>query len=65
VTHQYIEYRSGYKYQLAVDYQTGTSIMCKEDGVLSGVAKVYYEALKALGKPSTDPKTEKPIFRAP
>ena len=39
--------------------------MCKEDGVPSAVAQVYYEALKALGKPSTDPKNAKVVKRAP
>ena len=139
MTGQYIEYRSGYKYQLAADYHAEISIkpatdidtqflslkkqgnlivksgyawdgisgpvvdtdknlraslvhdalyqlmrlkkisakdnkdkadklfkkMCKEDGVLSPVAQVYYEALKALGKPATDPKKAKLIKQAP
>lgn len=39
--------------------------MCKEDGVPSAVAKLYYQALKRLGKPSTDPKNAKVAFRAP
>ena len=39
--------------------------MCKQDGVSSMVAQVYYEALKKLGKPSTDPKNAKKIKRAP
>ena len=39
--------------------------MCREDGVLKPVAKVYYEALKALGKPSTDPRNAKQIEQAP
>lgn len=139
MTDKYIEYRSGYKYQLATDYHAQISIkpsddidtqfisldkqgnllvksgyawdgtsgpvvdtvnnmraslvhdalyqlmrmrkipvkdnkkkadklfrkMCKEDGVLSPVAQVYYEALKKLGKPATDPKNAKPVRRAP
>ncbi len=39
--------------------------ICKKDGVLSPVAQAYYEVLKKLGKPSTDPKNAKEIKRAP
>lgn len=39
--------------------------MCKEDGVLSPIAQLYYEALKRFGNPSTDPKNEKPVLKAP
>ncbi len=39
--------------------------ICKEDGVLSPLAQIYYEALKKLGKPSTDPKNAKKIKCAP
>lgn len=39
--------------------------MCKEDGVPSAVAHIYYEALKKLGKPATDPKNAKKVKRAP
>lgn len=41
------------------------SKMCKEDGVLSGVANLYYLALKKFGDPSTDPKNSKKIQAAP
>lgn len=39
--------------------------MCKEDNVLSPIAQLYYEALKKLGNPSTDPKNIKKIHKAP
>lgn len=39
--------------------------ICREDGVSSPVAQVYYKALKALGKPATDPKNAKAVKRAP
>jgi len=39
--------------------------LCKDDGVPSAVAQVYYEALKQLGNPSTDPKHAKKIHQAP
>ncbi len=39
--------------------------MCKEDGVLSPIAHIYYEALKKLGNPATDPKNAKEVKRAP
>lgn len=39
--------------------------MCKEDGVFSPVAQLYYEALKKFGKPATDPANTKPIHKAP
>jgi len=41
------------------------SKMCKEDGVPSAVAQVYYKMLKKLGKPSTDPKNAKIVKCAP
>jgi len=139
MTDKYIEYRSGYKYQLATDYRAEISIrppedidtqfisldtqgnlvvksgyawdgtsgpvldtdnnlraslvhdalyqlmrmrkisakqnkdradklfrkMCKEDGVFPPVAEIYYQALKSLGKPSTEPKNAKEVKRAP
>lgn len=39
--------------------------MCKQDGVPSPVAQLYYFALEKMGKPSTDPANAKPICRAP
>ena len=39
--------------------------LCKEDGVLGIVAQAYYEVLKRLGNPSTDPKNIKKILNAP
>jgi hypothetical protein len=39
--------------------------MCKKDGVLPKIADIYYEALKKLGNPATDPKNAKEIHRAP
>jgi hypothetical protein len=39
--------------------------MCREDGVPAGVAQVYYAALKRLGKPSTEPRSAKPVWLAP
>lgn len=39
--------------------------MCKEDGVFSPVAQLYYEALKKFGKPATEPANVKPILFAP
>ncbi len=39
--------------------------MCKEDNVLSAIAQLYYEGLKKLGNPSTDPKNSKKIHQAP
>ena len=39
--------------------------ICKEDGVSSWKAKVYYEALRTFGKPATSPENKKKIHRAP
>ncbi len=39
--------------------------LSKEDGVLSAIAQIYYEALKKLGNPATDPKNAKKVKRAP
>ncbi|MFH1982363.1 MAG: DUF1353 domain-containing protein [Pseudomonadota bacterium] len=39
--------------------------LCVADGVPAAVAGIYYEALKKLGKPATDPKNAKTIHRAP
>ena len=39
--------------------------MCKDDKVLSPIAQLYYEALKKLGNPSTDPKNVKKVYKAP
>lgn len=39
--------------------------MCRKDGVASALAHIYYQTLKKLGKPSTDPKNTKKILRAP
>ncbi len=39
--------------------------ICKEDGVSGIVAQTYYEVLKKLGNPSTDPKNVRKIFKAP
>jgi len=39
--------------------------MCKEDGVFSPLATIYYTALKKLGKPATDPKKAKVVLSAP
>lgn len=39
--------------------------MCKRDGVPSPVAQLYYQALRKLGKPATDPKNAKPVISAP
>ena len=39
--------------------------MCIEDGVEKRVAESYYTALKLAGKPNTDPKNKKRVFRAP
>jgi hypothetical protein len=39
--------------------------LCKEDGVPSSVALVYYQALKKLGKPAADPKHAKKVKTAP
>lgn len=39
--------------------------LCKEDGVPSAIAQIYYQALKKLGNPATDPKNAKKVKRAP
>ncbi len=39
--------------------------MCIEDGVSRAVAHTYYLVLKALGKPSTDPKNKRKVLSAP
>ena len=39
--------------------------LCKKDGVPSAVAQIYYQSLKKLGNPSTDPKNAKPVLQAP
>lgn len=39
--------------------------MCKKDGVLSAIALIYYQVLRKLGNPSTDPKNVKKVKRAP
>jgi hypothetical protein len=52
-----------YKYKVRAD--TLFRRMCKEDGTPSIIAQIYYEALKKLGKPSTDPKRGEKIRHAP
>jgi hypothetical protein len=39
--------------------------MCIEDGVSRAIAHTYYLVLKALGKPSTDPKNKRKVLKAP
>jgi len=39
--------------------------LCKEDGVPGIVAQAYYEVLKRLGNPSTDPKNVRKLLQAP
>jgi hypothetical protein len=39
--------------------------LCKTDGVPASFARIYYEALKKLGKPATKPENAKKIYRAP
>ncbi|NNF97740.1 MAG: hypothetical protein HKM93_00015 [Desulfobacteraceae bacterium] len=39
--------------------------ICIKDGVLRPVAQAYYEVLKRLGKPATDPKNAKKLKYAP
>jgi hypothetical protein len=39
--------------------------MCKEDGVSSFTANIYYEALRKFGKPSASPENKRKIHRAP
>jgi hypothetical protein len=53
--------RSKYKDKAVRLFRT----ICIEDGVLSPLAGVYYQVLKRLGNPSTDPKNAKDVKRAP
>ena len=39
--------------------------ICKEDGVSSWRANVYYEVLRSFGKPATGPENKRRIHRAP
>ena len=39
--------------------------ICKEDGVSSLRANVYYKALRRFGKPAASPENKKKIHRAP
>ena len=39
--------------------------IAKQDGVAGVVAQAYYEVLKKLGNPSTDPKNARKILEAP
>ena len=39
--------------------------ICKEDGVSSFRANVYYKALRRFGKPAASPENKKKIHRAP
>lgn len=39
--------------------------MCMQDGVPRKIATAYYLGLKLGGKPATDPKNRKKIYRAP
>ena len=39
--------------------------LCKEDGVAAPIAQLYYEALRKLGNPASDPKNEKKVKQAP
>lgn len=39
--------------------------MCKQDGVPSTVAQLYYMGLEKLGKPAADPANVKKVYRAP
>ena len=39
--------------------------ICKEDGVSSFRANVYYKALRKFGKPAASPENKKKIHRAP
>jgi len=41
------------------------AVMCEEDGVWWPVARAYYAALQAFGKPSATPESKKKIRRAP
>jgi hypothetical protein len=39
--------------------------ICKDDGVSSLRANVYYKALRKFGKPAASPQNKKKIYRAP
>jgi hypothetical protein len=39
--------------------------ICKEDGVSTRVANVYYKVLRKVGKPAASPENKKNIHRAP
>ena len=39
--------------------------ICKDDGVSSLRANVYYKALRKFGKPAASPENKKKIYRAP
>ena len=39
--------------------------ICIEDGVPRTTAQIYYLGLKMGGKPATDPKNKKKVYRAP
>lgn len=39
--------------------------MCIEDGVFPTMAEVYYEVLKRLGEPATEPENVKEVYYAP
>jgi len=39
--------------------------MCKQDGVSSFRASVYYKALRKFGKPAASPQNKKKVHRAP
>ena len=39
--------------------------ICKDDGVSSFRADVYYRALRKFGKPAASPENKKKIHRAP
>lgn len=39
--------------------------LCKQDGVLSPLADLYYQSLKRYGDPAADPKNAKEIQKAP
>ena len=39
--------------------------ICKEDGVSSVRASIYYKALRKFGKPAASPQNKKIVHRAP
>ena len=39
--------------------------ICKEDGVSSMTANIYYNALRRFGKPAASPENKKKIYRVP